>query len=194
MHIADGILPVAWCAAAHAVAAPAVYWCGRRLTPDAIVRAGLVSSALFAVSLVHIPLGATSVHLSMLGLAGVLLGGAAPVSLFAALLLQAILFQHGGIVTLGINVCNLGAGALAAAWIWRTPLPVAWRGFLAGFVAVMTPAVLIGVQFAAAGYGKGFLAIAGLYVVVAAAEGLITSGMVTFLARAKPALLPHYAG
>lgn len=194
MHIADGILPVAWCVAAHAVAAPAAYWSGRRLTPEAIVRAGLVSSALFAVSLVHIPVGATSIHLSMLGLAGVLLGGAAPVSVFAALLLQAMLFQHGGILTLGVNVCNLTAGGLAAAWIWRTPLPVAWRGFLAGFVAVMVPAVLIGAEFAAAGYGKGFLAIAGLYAMVAAAEGVITSGMVTFLARAKPALLPHYAG
>ncbi len=190
MHIADGILPVAWCGVAHAATWPLVYWSGRRTQPPEIVKMGLLASALFAVSLVHVPFAGTAIHVGLLGLAGILLGVRALVVVFAALLLQALLFQHGGLLALGVNALNMGIGALAAGLIWRIRAGrVGVRGFVAGFVGVMIPASLVGLEFLAAGYGKGFLALAGLYSAVALLEALITSAVVVFLARTKPVAL-----
>jgi ABC-type Co2+ transport system permease subunit len=44
-------------------------------------------------------------------------------------------------------------------------------------------------EFQAAGYGKGFAAIAAVYLAVAAVEGVLTATAVTFVRQAKPALL-----
>ncbi len=190
MHIADGILPVAWCGVAHAATWPLVYWSGRRTQPPEIVKMGLLASALFAVSLVHVPFAGTAIHVGLLGLAGILLGARSLVVVFAALLLQALLFQHGGLLALGVNALNMSAGAAVAGLVWRIRAGrVGVRGFVAGFIGVMIPASLVGVEFLVAGYGKGFLALAGLYSVVAVLEGLITSAAVVFLARTKPAAL-----
>jgi cobalt/nickel transport system permease protein len=190
MHIADGILPVAWCGAAHAVTYPLIYWSGRKAQPAEIVKMGLLASALFAVSLVHIPVAGTAIHVGLLGLAGILLGARSLVVVFSALLLQALLFQHGGLLALGVNALNMSTGALLAGLLWRVRVGnAAVRGFAAGFAGVAVPAGMVGVEFALAGYGKGFLALAGLYSGVAVLEGVITSVTVGFLARTKPAAL-----
>ena len=190
MHIADGILPATWCGAAYAAAIPLVYWSGRKAQPPEIVKMGLLASTLFAVSLVHIPFAGTAIHVGLLGLAGILLGSRAMVVVFSALLLQALLFQHGGLLALGINALNMGAGAMLAGMLWRVvPGRPAVRGFAAGFAGVVLPALAVALEFMAAGYGKGFLALMGMYVSVAAAEALMTSAIVVFLARTKPVVL-----
>jgi 4-hydroxybenzoate polyprenyltransferase len=50
-------------------------------------RTALISDALFLVSLVHVHLAHSSIHLTMLGLAGLLLGWSAVPALFIALYL-----------------------------------------------------------------------------------------------------------
>jgi cobalt/nickel transport system permease protein len=190
MHIADGIVPASWCAVAHTISWAGVYWLGRRIDTEEVVRLGMLASASFAVSLIHFPLGGTSVHLGLYGLIGILAGRRAFPVIFAALLFQTILFQHGGLLSLGLNALNMGAGALLAAALWRVPLgrePV--RAFLCGFLAVLTPALLVAVEFALAGYGKGFFFMALLYTGAAAVEGVLTVVAVTFLRSARPTLL-----
>lgn len=190
MHIADGIIPNTWCVAAHAASWTAVYWLGKRLESEEVVRLGMLASATFAVSLVHFPLGGTSVHLGLYGLAGIVAGRRAFPVIFAALMFQTLLFQHGGLLTLGLNALNMGAGALLAAGLWRTRLgPDAARAFLCGFAGVLTPAALIAAEFYLAGYGKGFAYIATLYLAAAALEGVLTLGAVSFLKSVRPALL-----
>ncbi len=195
MHIADGILPVAWCGAAYAAAVPLVYWSARNAQPPEIVKMGLMASTLFAVSLVHIPVAGTAIHVGLLGVAGVLLGSRALVVVFSALLLQALLFQHGGLLALGVNTLNMGMGALLAGLLWRLPgANPAVKGFAAGFAGVILPALAVALEFMAAGYGKGFLALMGLYAVVAVLEALMSSAIVVFLARTRPAVLaPRWA-
>jgi ABC-type Co2+ transport system permease subunit len=63
------------------------------------------------------------------------------------------------------------------------------KAFVAGFIGVMVPALAVALEFMAAGYGKGFLALIGLYSAVAAAEALMTAAIVGFLVRTKPAVL-----
>ncbi len=191
MHIADGIIPNVWCGAAHAAAWAGVYGFGRKVEPPEIVRMGLLASAMFAVSLVHFPIGGTSVHLGLYGLAGILLGTRAIPVIFAALLFQTLLFQHGGLLSLGLNAVNMGAGALTAATLWRLPLRQRAsipKAFLCGFAGIAIPALLLATEFSFVGYGKGFYFIATLYAAAGLLEGALTAAAVSFLLRAKPGL------
>lgn len=189
MHIADGILPNLWCGAGQAAAWGGVYLLGRHPEPREIVRMGLLASATFAISLVHFPLGPASVHLGLYGLTGILLGVRAFPVVFAALLLQTLLFQHGGLLALGVNALNMGSGALLAAWLWRLlPGPGPLRGFVCGFAGILVPAVALAAEFSLAGYGKGFYYIATLYLGAAALEGALTAMIVAFLERTRPAV------
>jgi len=149
-----------------------------------------LSAAGFVVSMLHFPLLGTSVHLGLFGFTGILLGGRAFPVIYTTLLFQALLFQHGGLLALGVNALNMGLGALAARLIWRAPgLPEVVRGAAAGFVGTYLPAVLLVGEFEATGYGKGFAAIAMVYLAMAAIEGALTATAVAFVRQAKPALL-----
>jgi len=194
MHIADGIIPALWCGVAHGATWLGVWQTGRNLDPREVVRMGLLASATFAISLVHFPLGGTSVHLGLYGLTGILAGARAFPVIAAALVFQTFLFQHGGLLSLGLNALNMGAGALAAAAVWRLlPLPESIKGFLCGFVGIFLPALLLAAEFSLAGYGKGFYFLTMVYAGAAALEGVITSGIVAFLRRSRPALLAQPA-
>lgn len=194
MHIADGILTEGPCIAAQAVSLAGVWFFGRKIEPEEVVRMGLISSAVFVVSTFHFPLGATSVHLGLYGLAGILLGRRSFPVIFTTLLFQALLFQHGGILSLGINALNMGTGALVAAAIWRMKsIPEGSRAVAAGFLGAILPAMMMALEFYLAGYGKGFSVIATLYTVVALIEGAVTSFIVTFLRKVKPAVLARAA-
>lgn len=151
---------------------------------------GLLAAAAFVASIVHFPLAGTTVHLGFFGLLGVLLGRRSFPVVFAALLFQAMLFQHGGLLSLGVNVLNMGAGALMGAAIWRfSHIPEQARAFAAGFTGALAPALLMAAEFSLTGYGKGFFFIAGIYSIVALAEGAATAAIVGFFRRMKPEIL-----
>jgi cobalt/nickel transport system permease protein len=190
MHIADGVLPVELCVAAQAVAWTGLYALGRRLRPEEVSRMGLLAAASFVASLAHFPLGGVTVHLGLYGLIGVLLGRRAFPVVFATLLFQALLFQHGGLLSLGVNALNMGAGALAAWALWSAPLLSApLRAFAAGFTGTLLPALMMAAEFALTGYGRGFAVLAVAYVAAAAVEGAVTAAAVAFFQRTKPEIL-----
>ena len=190
MHIADGILPASACIAAQAVAWAGVYISGRKLEPAEVSRMGLLASAAFVSSLVQMPVAGVSVHLGLFGLLGLLLGRRAFPVVFAALLFQTLLFQHGGLLSLGVNALNMGSGALIGWGVWRIGgVSESARAFGAGFLGAMLPASLMAAEFAAAGYGRGFYFVAGLYAAVAAVEGLVTMAAVVFFRRTRPEIL-----
>lgn len=190
MHIADGILPVSACIAAQVAAWGGVCLAGRKLEPQEVSKMGLLAAAAFVSSLVHLPVAGASVHLGLFGLLGVLLGRRAFPVVFAALLFQTLLFQHGGLLSLGVNALNMGAGALAGWAIWRVGgVSETARAFAAGFFGTLVPALLMAAEFSAAGYGRGFYVIAGLYAAVAAFEGLVTMAAIVFFRRTRPEIL-----
>ncbi|HPW16812.1 MAG TPA: CbiM family transporter [Candidatus Aminicenantes bacterium] len=190
MHIADGILPVGAAAAADALALGTVSVLSRKIKAAEIPETGLMASALFLASLLHFPVAGTSVHLGLYGLAGVLLGPRSVPAVFVALLFQSLLFQHGGLVALGVNTVNMGLGALAAWLLWRAPGRAgAPRAFAAGFAGILVPAALMILEFRLIGYGRRILFLALVYVAVAALEGVLTAAAVAFLRKTEPSLL-----
>jgi cobalt/nickel transport system permease protein len=151
---------------------------------------GLLASATFAISMLHFPLGGTSVHLGLYGLTGILVGRRAFPVIVSTLAMQMFLFQHGGLLVMGVNAINLGSGALLAAWLWRrTAIPQWVRAFGCGVLGILAPALLIATEFQFAGYGKGFYVVALFYLGAAVLEGILTNVIVAFLGRTRPLLL-----
>jgi len=190
VHIADGIIATEICVVADVVSVGALYAFGRRTRPDDIPRMGFVGAALFAVSLIHFPLAGTSVHLGLIGIAGILLGIRAFPVILTALLFQSLILQHGGLITLGLNSINMGAGALLAWGAWRMPrVPTGVRAFTAGFLGIMLPAFLMALEFEITGYGRGAFFILSIYAIVAVIEGGLCLSIVNYFQKVKPELL-----
>jgi len=191
MHIADGIISTEIAIAADVISIGALYAFGKKTDADDIPKMGMMAAALFVASLIHFPVAGTSVHLGLFGLAGILLGVRSFPVVFVALLFQSLIFQHGGILSTGLNALNMGAGAIAAYLLWRVSgIPEFVRAFTAGFLGIMVPALFMAVEFNVSGYGRGIFYLIYVYVIVAAVEGLLTLTIVKFFRRVESPILP----
>lgn len=190
MHIADGILPIEVSIAADAAALGFVYIGGRKLETEEIPKMGIFAAALFIVSLINFPMGATSIHLGLYGLAGLLFGMRAIPIIFVDLLFQALIFQHGGLLAIGVNTLTMGSGALTAWGIWKLPgFNNQVKSFLCGLLGVSIPAMLIAIIFAFSNYGKGMGFIIMVYIPAAIIEGLITVAIYNYFKKVKPEII-----
>jgi cobalt/nickel transport system permease protein len=211
MHIPDGIISASAAAGGYA-AAGGLTWLSLKgiarqykQPRDGVPKAALLTAAFFAASLIHIPIPPVSVHLVLSGLMGVMLGWFAFPSVLVGLLLQAVMFQHGGLTTLGVNACIMGLPALLAALIFRVrylfgPEKI-WLNLLLAFIASFT-AVAVGAAMAAillvhatpayldeAAERSAVLALSIAHLPVALLEAIFTALVVLFLLRVKPSLL-----
>jgi len=197
LHIQEGIIqagPVLVTGAVLTAVGTAVGLA--RLDHEQIPRVGLMAAVFFVASLVHVPVGPASAHLVMIGLLGLLLGWAAFPAILVGLLLQALLFQYGGLTTLGVNTFTMAAPAVLCGvsvrpLMRRGVFSTGVAGFLAGAGAVLLAGLLTAAVLIWA--GDEFLASAALlltaHVPVMIVEGVICAFCVTYLARVKPAML-----
>jgi cobalt/nickel transport system permease protein len=196
MHISEGILsgPVLLTGAALAVAGTAVGL--KKLDYDRIAQTGILSAAFFVASLIHVPVGPTSVHLILNGIVGLLLGWCAFPAILIALLLQGLFFQFGGITTLGVNTLIMALPAVICYYLFspfivnkNTSAMIA--AFLCGFLCVFLSAVIMGASLVFS--EENFLEISALVIVahlpVMVIEGVITAFCIVFLKKVKPELI-----
>lgn len=190
MHLSDGILPVAVSAGGHLLSLGAVGLSSLRLEAREIPRMGIFSAALFTISLLHIPLGGTTLHPGLYGLAGLLLGKRSLPVIYVTLLFQSLIFQHGGLLNLGINTLFIGSGSICgwAAWDLLSQKEEI-RAALAGFLGLFVPALLVSTTFTLLQYGRGMLFFIFLYFPAAVIEGVITFFIVRFFLRTQPGVL-----
>ena len=202
MHIYEGILSCSAhgqeLLAAGALAAAVGTAVGlRRLGPERVPQAGLLSAVFFVASLVQVPVGPSSVHLVLTGLLGLVLGWAAFPALLVALILQAAFFSIGGFTTLGLNTVIMALPAVICYYLFRRAAAAdsEWLVLCAGFAAGAT-AVLLGASITTGVLilaGKEFSALAPLILAVhlpsAAVEGLVTGSIVVFIRKVRPELL-----
>ena len=107
MHISEGVLSTPLVAAGWGLTAAGTWLGLRKIEPQRVPALGLMAAMLFVSSLVHVPIGLSNAHLVMNGLAGLLLGWSLFPAMLTALALQALLFQFGGLTSLGVNTFNL---------------------------------------------------------------------------------------
>jgi cobalt/nickel transport system permease protein len=194
-HISEGVLSAPVLAGGWATAAAGLALGLRKTPPEKLPETALVSAVLFLASLVHVPLGPSSIHLTLLGLTGLLLGWSAVPALFVALLLQAFLFQFGGLLALGLNTTVMGAAALAGGAVFRlvpARLPAAFAG---GFVAVISGTVLVtAALFLSDADLKATAALLfAANLPLALTEGVISVFVLAFLSKILPGNVPGQA-
>lgn len=198
MHISEGALsaPVLAAGAVLTVVGTAVAL--RGLDAERIPRVGVMAATFFVASLVHVPIGPSSEHLILNGLAGLLLGWAVFPALLVALFLQAVLFQFGGLTTLGVNTFSMAFPGLLCYLLFgrlvkRGPAVSAAAAFGTGALAVFLSGVLVAVALFLT--GKAFTGAAVTIVVahvpVMVAEGVLCVLCVNFLKKVKPGMLPR---
>ena len=195
MHISEGILSVPVLISGGVLTAAGTAIGLKKLDYDRIMTVSILAATFFVASLIHVPLGPGSVHLVLNGLLGVALGWASFPAILTALLLQAIFFQYGGIVVLGVNTFNMAAPALLCFYLLRPwlarPKSRPLAGFAGGFLSVFLASLLMALALALS--DTGFLATAKIIVAahlpVMIIEGFITMFTVSFLARVQPDIL-----
>ncbi|MFO7594752.1 MAG: cobalt transporter CbiM [Desulfocurvibacter africanus] len=196
MHISEGILSAPVLASGAALAAGMTVIGLRRLDSARMVRVGLLASAFYVASLVHVPIGPGNAHLVLNGLLGLLLGWVAVPAILTALLLQAVMFQFGGLTVLGVNtvimampavVCHYAFGPL----VKRTDRIAALGAFAAGALAVLLSGTLVAIFLIFSGeqFLQAAWVILAAHVPIMLIEGLLTMFLVAFFKRAKPELL-----
>jgi cobalt/nickel transport system permease protein len=118
MHISEGVLsgPILISGGALAAAGTAIGL--KNLDYDRIAKAGILAAVFFVAALIHVPIGPTNAHLILNGLVGLLLGWAAFPVILVALVLQAILFQFGGITALGVNTMIMALPAVICSLLF----------------------------------------------------------------------------
>lgn len=197
MHITEGILPAPTLAAGAGLAVAGIAVGLRRLQPEDLPRAGMLSAAFFAASLLHVPAGPVSVHLVLNGLVGLLLGWGAFPAIFVGLSLQCLFFGHGGLTVLGVNTVIMAAPAVACHYLFlprgpgRSTPATLRKGFAAGAFATVASACLMGLTLGSAGAEFRLLAtgVAASYGILALVEGGVAAFALSFVSRVRPEML-----
>jgi len=197
VHISEGICSPPVLAAGMVIAAAGVAYGMKKIDTESIPRVGVLSSAFFVVSLIHVPIGPTSVHLVLNGLMGLLLGWAAFPAIMIALLLQGVLFQYGGLTSLGVNTVNMALPAVICYYLFRGMIRtgdvkrIALAGFACGFVSLTLSIAFVALTLLLT--QKGFLVTVQVvllaHIPVMVIEGIVTAFALVFLKKVKPELI-----
>jgi cobalt/nickel transport system permease protein len=199
MHIPDGFLATPVWAALDVAAVPAVGYLARRaqrgLEQSKVPLLGVMGAFVFAAQMINFPVGlGTSGHLVGAALLAYTLGpAAAGVVLTAILAVQALVFQDGGILSLGANIINMAVAGMLAGYL---PFRLWGKGrrrreaiFLGGVLSVLTSALLALSELLLSGVAMpaAVLRISlGLFVVSAVLEGAITLAIMQALESINP--------
>lgn len=210
MHIPDGFVPPSICIAGYAITGGVTWYSLQQIKKDSnpqkkIPRASLFTAAFFVASLIHIPLPPASIHLVLNGMMGAILGYYSFLAILIGLFFQTVMFQHGGLSTLGINAVIMGIPALFAYHIFhinnrsntRKKIWTQILAFCAGAGSLILSATLFTVIIitnitseldAQTEINAIYLSLIS-YVIQAIIEGAFTVMLISFLEQVKPEIL-----
>ncbi|MEH2060445.1 MAG: energy-coupling factor ABC transporter permease [Nostoc sp.] len=209
MHIPDGFVSVPVAGATGLVSLAAIFIAFERSQKAFGMRRapllGLTTAFIFAAQMINFPVaGGTSGHLLGGTLAAIVLGSpwAATLAMSTVFVIQAVLFADGGITALGANIFNMGLVGIWVGWLLYQPLqrllggsrgrlPLA-AGIAAAF-SVVAASIACAIELAISGtipLNIGLPAMAGVHILIGIGEGLITGGVLSYLVKVRPDLLP----
>jgi len=207
MHIPDGFLGVPVAASAWAASAGGIGYVSRRAKRELgemqVPLMGVMGAFIFAAQMLNFPIAAgTSGHLLGGALAAIVLGPwAGSLVITAVLVVQALVFQDGGILALGANILNMAfVGVFTAHVILRLGSRLAdlSKGarlavaFLAAWASVVMAAMACSVELGlsgAADWGVVVTAMGSAHALIGIGEGLVTAAVIAFLLGVRPDLV-----
>lgn len=206
MHIPDGFLTANTCGAAWLISIAGVSFCLRRATlllkEKAIPLMGVVSAFVFAAQMLNFPiLYGTSGHLLGGVLTVVLLGPyAASVVITIVLIIQCLIFQDGGLTTLGANILNMAfLGTIGGYFIYRLIRKIVRgaKGIMIGAAVASWCSVVIAAGACAmelavsrtSPFKVVFPAMIFVHTFIGIGEAVITTFIISFILKVRPDLI-----
>lgn len=206
MHIPDGFLDVKTCVTTGLLGAGALAYSLRR-TRGTLVRAevpkiALVGAFIFAAQMLNFPIsGATSGHFLGGTLAAILFGPSTAIIVMASvLIIQALVFQDGGLTVLGANIlCTGVVGVYAGFGVYRAGLALlkgrasSAVAFIAAWVSIVAASCGVALLLAWSGtfpLDVALAAMAGWHSLIGIGEGFITAMVVAYLTERRVAIEP----
>jgi cobalt/nickel transport system permease protein len=207
MHIPDGFLSllvaiVFWIISAIVIGIAlrkTKHTLGERQVP----LMGVLAAAIFAGQMLNFTVaGGTSGHLLGAAIAAILLGPWPAVLVMTSVVsIQALLFQDGGLLSLGANLFNMAiVGVFVSSAVYtglrKLLQKQTWGLYVAGFVAawssIFIASLACGIELALSGTSPANIAIpamGAIHALIGIGEGLITLGVLTLVQSVRPDLL-----
>ena len=212
MHIRDGILSPEVCVVTGLISLAAVGYSLRKLRIDledrAVPLTGMLAAVVFAGQMVNFPLIGLPVSGHLLGgvLASVILGPwAGCLAITLVLMVQAVLFNDGGLLSLGANVLNMGVigswGGYSIyttlrKWLGNGPVAALPAAVISAWVSVLAAAAMFCAEFGCSAGSKEF-SLSGIFTLmvlyhalIGVGEALITGTILSFVLSRRPDLIP----
>ncbi len=204
LHIPDGFLSllvsvICWVITALTVGV-AIAKTNKSLGERQIPLMGVMAAFIFAAQMINFPVaGGTSGHLLGGALAATILGPwAGMLVMTAVIVVQALLFQDGGLLVMGANILNMGIVTAAIGYgLYRSVsggsrlAKLVVTGF-ASWLSVMAGALLTSLQLWLSGTSQLELvipAMLGVHALIGVGEALITVFALGFVLQTRPDLL-----
>ncbi|PIZ54428.1 hypothetical protein COY28_02660 [Candidatus Woesearchaeota archaeon CG_4_10_14_0_2_um_filter_57_5] len=207
MHTPDGFITSWICVImllpAISIIAYALNTARKWMTKDkALLMAGM-AAAIFGFQMLNFSIGnGTSGHFVGAALTAILLGPeAAVLVLTAVLLVQTFVYGDGGLLTIGVNILNMGIiGSYAAHFTYRllhrrglrTAKGSVLSGFVAALVSVVASSLSAALLLGASGtisFAKVIPAMVYTHLFIGLGEGLITAGVLLYVLNTRAGLL-----
>lgn len=201
MHIPDGFLNLPVLMSTGVLSAgmigASVKKINNNISPDRIPLMGLSAAFVFTAQLLSFPVfGGTSVHISGSLLISVLLG---PFSGFlitsSAIILQALLFQHGGILTMGANILNIAfIQAFLGYYLFKLfPKRLFYPAiFISVFIVKIVAAAVCASELIISGtipFKEGMISMVTAHVFAGIIEGIISIFFLSLIKKLSPGIL-----
>ena len=164
---------------------------------------GVCAAFIFAAQMINFPIpGGTSGHLVGGTLAGILLGPwAGSLVVSVVFIVQAVIFQDGGLTVLGANIFNMGLIGTFGGYYFYKAIRFSigrnsWLGMLIGtavaaWASVVVAAIFTAFELALSGtvpLGVALAAMTFWHVLIGIGEALITVVVVSFVWQTRPDL------
>jgi cobalt/nickel transport system permease protein len=206
MHIPDAFIPI-WQGAIYWIIALifialALRWAKNELNEEKLPLVAVLAAAIFAIQSFNIPVSmGTSGHLVGGALVAIVLGSpfAAIFILTMVLIVQAVIFGDGGVVTMGANIINMGViGGFVGFYTFKglmaatKSMPVS--AFIAAWLACLVPALAASVELFFAGtfpLVAGMVAMGIYHAIIGVIEGFITVAAIYLIMNVRPDLIDH---
>jgi cobalt/nickel transport system permease protein len=204
LHIPDGMLSmyvsIACWAISAAVLAVAIRRSGRQLGERQVPLMGVMAAFIFAAQMLNFPVaGGTSGHLLGGVLAAVALGPwAGMLVMTSVVVVQALLFQDGGLVVMGANILNMGILTVIVGYgMYRVAAGRATKTRLitagvAAWLSVIAAALSTALQLWLSGAARLDIvvpAMLSVHVLIGLGEALITVAALSFILRVRPDII-----
>ena len=208
MHIPDGLMApeiatIGWVLAIIFLGI-SIKLLNRKLDDRQITLMAVLAAGIFVAQMLNFPIGGgTTGHLVGAALAAIILGPlAGMVIITVILIIQALVFGDGGITAFGLNVLNMAVIGSLAGWYVSKIFPEKYQ--TAGYFTAAWSAVFLGALAASAELALSYSMSGGVYgiagviafpvmlsshALIGIGEGIITTGVIAYLAHVSPDML-----